>query len=120
MKVFNKIKDHFNKNDFTIAPNKKIKTVKKEFKDNFGLSLRIYKGKQFAEDSLTIKQLNQKVSAEIQTNTNEELIIRASNKVGAVEELFLKHFGLTVQIADSEDKKLCDNELSLGEANRNN
>ncbi len=31
MGLFNSIKDHFNKAEFTIASNKKLKTISKEF-----------------------------------------------------------------------------------------
>lgn len=119
MSILNKFKDHFNKGAISIAPNKKIKTIKKEFKEAFGLSLRVYKGKQFADDSLTINQLNNKVNASIQKSSQEVLAIRGASKVGQVEIMFKKTFGLTVQIADSKDEKLCDNNLSLGEALRN-
>ena len=118
MGVLNKLKDHFNKGDFTVAPNKKVGTIKKDFKTNFDLSLRVYKGKQFAEDSLTINQLNEKTAAAIKKGSDEELIVRASNKVGDVEKKFKSVFGLTVQIADKADKKLCDNNVSLGDAAR--
>ena len=36
MGLFNSIKDHFNKAEFTIAPNKKLKTISKEFKEALG------------------------------------------------------------------------------------
>ena len=34
--------DRFDASDFHLAPNKKIKTIQAEFKENFGLSLRVY------------------------------------------------------------------------------
>ncbi len=118
MSILNKVVDHFKKSEFTVSPNKKVKTIKKDFKTAFGLSLRIYKGKQFAEDSLTINQLNKKTKAEIKTNANEELLIRASYAVGKVEKMFKDIYGIDVQIADADDKKLINNKLSLGDARR--
>jgi hypothetical protein len=49
MGLFSNFFDRFKAGDFDLAPNKKIKTIQSEFKDNFGLTLRVYKGKQFAE-----------------------------------------------------------------------
>ena len=118
MSIFNKVTDHFKKSDFSVSPGKKVKTIKKEFKEAFGLSLRIYKGKQFAEESLTINQLNKKTSAEIKTAAVEDLVIRASFAVGKVEKLFKTTYGLDVQIADADDKKLINDKITLGDARR--
>ncbi|MCE4216973.1 hypothetical protein [Aquirufa antheringensis] len=118
MGIFDKIKDHFEKADFSVSPQKKLKTISKDFKESFGLSLVFYKGNIIAEESLTLAALNNKTSQNIKTKTNEELIIRASMKVGVVENLFLETFGVTVQIKDKSAKSLIDNKLTLGEALR--
>ena len=111
MKLFNIIKDHFNKAEFTIAPNKKLKTISKEFKEAFGLSLIFYKGKMIAEDSLTLAALNNKTS-------KEELKLKASMKVSDAEKLFDSLYGVTVQIKDKTAKNLVDNNLTIGDASR--
>lgn len=118
MGLFNKVFDHFKTSDFTVAPNKKVKSVKKEFKDSFNLSLRIYKGSVFAEDSLTLKQLNEKTKATTINTNGKEFTLRASMKVGDAEEMFKTAFGIKVQIADKDDKKLINNKLTLGDAAR--
>ena len=38
MGLFDSIKDHFNNAEFSIAPNKKLKTISKDFKSSFNLS----------------------------------------------------------------------------------
>lgn len=116
--LINKIGDSFKSADFEIAPQMKIKTLCKNFKDNFGLTLRVYKGVQFADGELTLAQLNKESKA---TNLNTKagaLKIKASTKVGDAEKLFKDHFGVNVQIADFDDKKLCDNNMTIGEASR--
>lgn len=118
MGILNNIIDHFEKADFSISPKKKLKTLSKEFKDSFGLTLIFYKGNMIAEDTLTLAGLNNKTSATIQTKSTEELKIRASMKVGHVEELFLKTFGVTVQIKNKDASRLIDNKISLGDAER--
>ncbi|MFI3314059.1 MAG: hypothetical protein R3Y04_00140 [Rikenellaceae bacterium] len=117
MGLLNKIMDNFKAADFTVAPNKKLKTISTDFKANFGVSLFIYKGKHLADDSLTINQLNKMVSADIKTSGNG-LRIKASMKVGDAEKEFEKHYGLTVQIKDITGKKLVPNSMTIGEASR--
>ncbi len=118
MGLFDNIKDHFNKVEFTIAPNKKLKTISKEFKEAFGLSLIFYKGKMIAEDSLTLAALNNKTSKEVDTSSKEGLKLKASMKVGEVEKLFDSLYGISVQIKDESAKNLIDNNLTIGNASR--
>ena len=42
--------------------------------------------------------------------------IKGSMKVGDAEQLFDKHFGVTVQIKDKSGKKLVPNEITIGQA----
>jgi hypothetical protein len=44
--------------------------------------------------------------------------IKATEKVGDVEDKFLRHFGIKVQVADKHNGKLVPNEITLGEASR--
>jgi hypothetical protein len=118
MGILNNIKDHFNKAEFTVAPNKKLKTISTDFKEAFGLTLVFYKGNMIAEGDLTLAALNKKTSKDIDTKSKEELKIRASMKVGEVEKLFETKFGATVQIKDQKGTKLVDNGITLGNANR--
>jgi len=118
MGILDNIKDHFKNAEFTVAPNKKLKTISKEFKDNFNLSLVFYKGNIIAEDSLTLAALNKKTAKDVKAKSGTELKIKASMKVGAVEKLFESNFGVTVQIKDKASKTLIPNEFTIGNANR--
>jgi hypothetical protein len=118
MGLLNNIKDRFNNAEFSVAPNKKLKTISKDFKDAFDLSLVFYKGSMIAEDSLTLAALNKKTTKDVKTKTDTDLKIKASMKVGAVEKLFESNFGVTVQIKDKAAKKLIDNDITLGNAAR--
>ena len=40
--------------DFSIDGRMKVKTLKKQFKDAFGATLRVYKGVGFADDDATL------------------------------------------------------------------
>ena len=119
MEIFNKIKDSFTSSEFEVEITMKVTDLTKQFKNKFGLSLRVYKGKKLAEDGrMTLKTLDQRTTQTSINFDSRKLKIKATHKVGEVEELFLTNFGLIVQIADIENKKLLDNDLTLGDAKR--
>lgn len=116
MGLLNNFKDRFKNAEFSVAPNKKLKTISKDFKTAFALELVFYKGKRIAEDSLTLKQLNDKTSSDIKKNSDAELKLKASMKVEDVEKSFLSTYGTTVQIKSSG--KLVPDEVTLGQGAR--
>ncbi len=119
MKLFNQIVDTFTSTEFEVESSMKVTELTKQFKDKFGLSLRVYKGKKLANDGrMTLKTLDERTT---QTSVNfdaNKLKIRATQKVGEVEKLFLDNFGIVVQIADIENKNLVEDSLTLGDARR--
>ena len=115
MGLFDKIKDNFTKAEFTVAPQKKLKTISAEFENAFGVELVFYKGKQIADGALTLKQLNDKTTKTVAT-TADGFKLKASMKVGEAEKMFDTHFGVTVQI--KKNGKLVPNEMTIGEASR--
>jgi len=118
MKLINKLKDAFTVTDFNIEGTMKVNELCKEFRKSFGLSLRVYKGKILADDGrMTIKSLDQRTNTTVNFD-NGKLVIRANQNIGDVEQAFLNHFGIIVQIADAGNKKLLSNDLSLGNARR--
>ena len=118
MGLLNNIKDNFSKAEFSVAPNKKLKSLSAEFKKAFGVTLVFYKGVQIADENLTLNQLNQKTTKKVDTNA-DDLKIKASMKVGEAEKLFYDNFGVTVQIKDAEgnNKKEYD-KLTIGQLSR--
>ncbi len=117
MGVINNFLDRFNKAEFTVAPNKKLKTISNEFKEAFGLSLVFYKGNKTADGDLTLKQLDQRTS-KIVTTSDMSLKITAKTKVGEAEKMFDEAFGVTVQIKDKDAKKLIPNSITIGQGAR--
>ena len=117
MGLFSNLFDSFKAGDFNLEPNKKVKTVQREFKENFGLTLRIYKGKQFADGDLTLAALNSKTSKNIDSQ-KDDLKIKANMKIGDFEKLIDEHFGLTVQVANEHDTYCVSNTYTLGQASR--
>ena len=117
MGLFDNLKDKFKNAEFSVAPNKKLKTISDEFKKVFGLTLVFYKGKQIADGDLTLAGLNKITSKDVKS-TASALKIKASTKVGDAENMFDKAFGVTVQIKDETGTKLVPNEITIGQAAR--
>ena len=117
MGFINNILDRFNNAEFTVAPNKKLKSISSDFKKEFELTLVFYKGNMIAESSLTLAGLNKKTTKDVNSKA-EGLKIKGSMKVGEVEKLFDSHFGATIQITDKSGKKLVPNDITIGQASR--
>ena len=117
MGLLNNLLDNFKNAEFTVAPNKKLKTISADFKKAFNLSLVFYKGAQIADGDLTLAALNKKTTKDVKT-TADGLKIKASMKVGDAEKLFDVHFGVTVQIKDVGGTILVPNEITIGQAAR--
>ena len=117
MGLLNNIKDAFNTADFTVAPNKKLKTISADFKKAFGLTLVFYKGAQIADPALTLNQLGKKTTKEVNT-TAGGIKIKGSTKVSEAEKIFDKAFGVSVQIKDKSGKNLVPNGITIGQAAR--
>lgn len=117
MGLLNNLMDKFKNAEFTVAPQKKLKTISADFKNAFNLSLVFYKGVQIADGDMTLAALNKKTTKEVKSDA-DALKIKASMKVGDVEKLFDTHFGVTVQIKDANAKNLVPNEITLGQAAR--
>ena len=117
MGLFNNILDNFKNAEFTVAPNKKLKTISDDFKKAFNLTLVFHKGVQIADGELTLAALNKKTTKDVKS-TAGGLKIKASMKVGDAEKLFDANFGVTVQIKDAAGSKLVPNGITLGQAAR--
>ena len=117
MGLFNNLMDKFKNAEFTVASQKKLKTLSADFMKAFNLSIVFYKGKQIADGDLTLAALNKKTSKDVKTTANS-LKIKASMKVGDAEKLFDSNFGVTVQIKDAAGTKLVPNGITIGQAAR--
>ena len=94
---------------FNITGKMKVSTVKSRFKEEFGLTLRVYDGRSFSDENKTVAAIRKKQGS-------GELSVRKSMLVGNLEEKILDLFGIKCQIAGSDDSYLCDNKLSLAGA----
>ncbi|MBO5464715.1 MAG: hypothetical protein J5989_04375 [Alistipes sp.] len=117
MGLLNNLLDNFKNAEFTVAPNKKLKTLSADFKKAFNLSLVFYKGVQIADGELTLAALNKKTTKTVKS-TADGVKIKASMKVGDAEKLFDANFGVTVQIKDVGGTILVPNDITIGQATR--
>ena len=119
MKISIQIKDSFTSSEFEVESTMKVTDLTKQFKNKFGLSLRVYKGKKLADDGrMTLKTLDQRTTQTSVNFDSSKMKIKATQKVLEVENLFLENFGIVVQIADIENKKLLADDITLGDAKR--
>ena len=117
MGILNNLMDRFKNAEFTVAPQKKLKTISADFKKAFELTLVFYKGAAIADGDLTLAALNKKTTKEVNAKA-DGLKIKASMKVVDAEKLFDANFGVTVQIKDAKGTKLVPNDITIGQAAR--
>lgn len=99
--------------DFAISGRMKVKTLRANFKKEFGATLRVYKGPRFADDDATIASLaEKKIAADAEVKANGNL------KVGTFEERVMDAFGLKIQVATADDSKLVSDAITLSAAGK--
>ena len=62
MGILNNLMDRFKNAEFTVAPQKKLKTSSADFKKAFELTLVFYKGAAIADGDLTLAAINKKTT----------------------------------------------------------
>jgi hypothetical protein len=111
--MFNQFFDRFKAGDFEPTSNMLVVELKRIFFENFGLSLRVYKGRHLADEKLMLSQV-----ANLDGAGTTKLKIKASMTIGEVEEAFKKIFNITVQISNEFETYLINNKYTLGQAAR--
>ena len=94
----------------SITGQMKVSTLQAGFLRQFGLTLRVYDGRSFADPTQTLAQVRKK------KGSGKALSVAKNMKVGNLEDKFEEEFGLKVQVAGSDDSYLCDNDLTLNGA----
>ena len=89
----------------------KVKTLKANFKKNFGSTLRVYKSVTckgaMADEDATLASLRAEGAK------GGELVVGGNKTVGKFEEEFAATWGIGVQVASADDSKLADNKVTL-------
>ena len=102
--------------DFKLDGRMKVKSLKENFKKSFGASLRVYKSESckgaFADDDATL------ASIRAEGKKGGELVVGGNLKVGNFEKKIAELYGIGVQVANADDSKLADNDITLVQAGK--
>lgn len=98
--------------DFKVSGRMTVKSLRKQFKEAFGSTLRVYNGAKFADDDATLASIR-KGDAK-----GGEFEVRGNMLVGNFEKKMMDEFGIKVQVASKDDSKLVDNGISLTESGK--
>ena len=102
--------------DLKIDGRMKVKTLKENFKKNFGATLRVYKSVTckgaFADDDATLASIRAEGKA------GGELKIVGNMQVGNFEKKIADMYGIGVQVANAKDTELADNNGTISAAGR--
>jgi len=85
----------------------KVGTLKRQFKEEYGVGIRIYNGQKFADDSATLASIRPAGKS-----SEGAIKINGNMLVGNLEEKFLDTLGIKVQIEDTAGE-LANNEKTL-------
>ncbi len=93
--------------DFKISGRMLVETLQKQFKDNFGGTLRVYNGSKFADPKASLSS--------IRTGTAKagEFSVSGNMHVGTFEDGIKKYFGIKVQVANKANTALSPNDVTL-------
>ncbi len=93
--------------EIKVSGRMKVGTLKKEFKNEFSVAIRVYSGKKFADDDATLASIRAKDAK------GGDVKLVGQTKIGNVEKAFKEKMGITIQIED-KDGSLADNGVTLG------
>ena len=96
--------------EFKLDGRMKVKTLKANFKKEFGARLRVYTTatcKTPADEDKTLAALR------AEGYKGGELVVGGNLRVGNFEKKIAELYGIGVQVADKDDKKLADNDITL-------
>lgn len=92
---------------FTITGRMSAKTVKKNFKESFGGTLRILKNGKSVDDGATMASLR------AEGCKGGELELKGNTKVAGMKKKVADLYGIDMQVYDANDKKAVDDGLTL-------
>ena len=93
--------------EIKLSGNMKVKTLRAQFKEAFGSTLRVYHGVGFANDEATLASIRAKDAK------GGELAVKGNMQVGNFENKVKELYGIKVQVANADDSALADNSVTL-------
>ena len=102
--------------EFKVYGRMKVKSLKDNFKKCFGASLRVYKSQSckgaMADDDATL------ASVRAEGKKGGELVVCGNLKVANFEKKIAELYGIGVQVANADDSKLVNNNITLAAAGK--
>jgi hypothetical protein len=89
-----------------------VKSIKRQFEEEFNCNIRMYNGARFADDKMKITELSKT------EDPGGTLELGPRSRVENVEKYFKETFGIKVQISNADDSKLADNSMTLTQAGK--
>ncbi len=99
--------------DFSISGHMKIKTLKKNFKEQFGSNIRVYNGVKFASDDDTVGKI-----AKNTVKRGGDVSANGKTLVGNFEKQMSEIYGIKIQVATRDDSQLVGNDISLTQSGK--
>ena len=98
--------------EFSIDGRMKVKTLKKQFKDAFGATLRVYNGVKSADDDATLASIRAAGAK------GGDVKVVGHMLVGNFENKIKEVFGIRIQVANKDDSALAANDITLAAAGK--
>lgn len=111
--LINSLKDNFTMAEFNISGRMTVSSLRKQFKDAFGATLRVYKGAKFAPENATLASIRSGEGAK-----GGELVCKGNLQVGNFEAKMKDIFGITVKVANPDNTKLVSGSMTIAAAGR--
>ena len=93
----------------TVSGRQKVKTLKEAFKKEFGVTIRVYHGKKFADDDASLAAIRAEGAP-----GKGDFEVHGRTLVGNVEKQFKETLGITVKLENAEGQ-LADKTISLAQ-----
>lgn len=98
--------------DFKISGRMSVETLQKQFKDNFGATLRVYSGNKFADPKATLASIRASDAKGGEFSANGHM------HVGRFEDEIKRIFGIKVQVANKDNSSLAPNNITLSQSGK--
>ena len=102
--------------ELKISGKMKVKTLKANFKKEFGATLRVYKSAKakgaYADDDATLAELRAPGAK------GGEITVNGNKRVGNFEKEFAEVFGIGIQVANADDTSLVNNDCTMAAAGK--
>lgn len=110
MGIFNKL---LGLKDVAVTGNKKVGTLRDEFKTSFGVEIRVYKGLNTGKGSRKADDKSTLASVCAEGMKISPITIKKSHTVGDIEDQFKDQMGVGIQIMSADPSKFAPNGMRL-------